>query len=142
MVFNVLWQVVSRFVVGEPSSYTEELARYLLIWVGLLGGSYAAGKNMHLAIDLVPARLAGRAKAWSAIAIQAAILFFSTAVLIVGGARLVALTLALEQTSAALQVKLGHVYLAVPASGCFMALYAALALLDAARDLRRDRLWK
>ena len=52
-VLNVLWQVFTRFVLRDPSSFTEELARYLLIWVGLLGASYAAGKKMHLAIDVV-----------------------------------------------------------------------------------------
>ncbi|HRD18591.1 MAG TPA: TRAP transporter small permease subunit, partial [Candidatus Marinimicrobia bacterium] len=51
-VFNVLWQVFTRFILRNPSSYTEELARYLLIWVGLLGAAYAAGNKMHLAIDL------------------------------------------------------------------------------------------
>ncbi|HRS91659.1 MAG TPA: TRAP transporter small permease subunit, partial [Candidatus Marinimicrobia bacterium] len=51
-VFNVLWQVFTRFILHHPSSYTEELARYLLIWVGLLGAAYAAGNKMHLAIDL------------------------------------------------------------------------------------------
>ena len=35
MVINVLWQVFSRFILGDPSSYTEELARYLMIWVGV-----------------------------------------------------------------------------------------------------------
>ncbi|MCK4758607.1 MAG: TRAP transporter small permease subunit, partial [Candidatus Aminicenantes bacterium] len=43
-VLNVLWQVFTRFVLRDPSSFTEELARYLLIWVGLLGASYAAGQ--------------------------------------------------------------------------------------------------
>ena len=31
LVINVLWQVTSRFVVGHPSSFTDELAGYLLI---------------------------------------------------------------------------------------------------------------
>jgi hypothetical protein len=51
-VLNVLWQVFTRFVIRHPSSYTEELARYLLVWVGLLGAAYASGHKLHLAIDL------------------------------------------------------------------------------------------
>ena len=38
---NVLWQVFTRFILQDPSSYTEELARFLLVWIGLLGASYA-----------------------------------------------------------------------------------------------------
>ena len=45
MVLNVLWQVFTRFVLRNPSSFTEEAARYMMIWVGLLGSAYAAGKN-------------------------------------------------------------------------------------------------
>ena len=43
MVLNVLWQVFTRYVVGAPSSFTDELARYLMIWVGVLGAAYVAG---------------------------------------------------------------------------------------------------
>ena len=49
-----MWQVLTRFVLGNPSSFTDELARYLLIWVGLFGAAYAIGKRTHLAIDLLP----------------------------------------------------------------------------------------
>ncbi len=57
MVLNVLWQVASRFILGSPSSFTDELARYLMIWVGILGAAYVSGKNMHVAIDVLPKRL-------------------------------------------------------------------------------------
>ena len=42
LVVDVLWQVVSRYVLVSPSSVTDELAGYLLIWVGLLGAAYVA----------------------------------------------------------------------------------------------------
>ena len=38
---------------GFPEFRTDELAGYLLIWVGLLGAAYVSGKNEHLAIDLL-----------------------------------------------------------------------------------------
>ena len=62
MVINVLWQVASRYLLGSPSVFTDELANYLLIWVGLLGAAYASGKKMHLAIDLLPNKLEGARK--------------------------------------------------------------------------------
>ena len=62
LVIDVLWQVFTRFVLGNPSSFTEELARYLMIWVGLLGASYAAGKRMHLGCRPVAQETHGDAK--------------------------------------------------------------------------------
>ena len=48
---DVLWQVFTRFIMGKPSSWTEELATFLLIWVSLLGAAVALGRGAHLGID-------------------------------------------------------------------------------------------
>jgi TRAP-type C4-dicarboxylate transport system permease small subunit len=135
-VLNVLWQVFTRYVLNSPSGYTDELARYLLIWVGLLGASYAMGKRMHLAIDLLPNWLEGRAKDVLGIVVELSVALFALFVMVFGGIRLVALTLMLEQTSAALRVPLGYVYLALPLSGTLIAFYAILFMLDHLRRLR------
>lgn len=133
MVLNVLWQVFTRFVLKHPSSFTEEAARYLMIWVGLLGSAYATGKKSHLALDLFTGRLHGARKRASEIFIHSVMLLFGLAVLVGGGGRLVWIQLSLGQQSAALQVKLGYVYLAVPLAGVFIVFYTALALRDAVR---------
>ncbi len=133
MVLNVLWQVFTRFVLGQPSSFTEELARCMMIWVGLLGSAYAAGKKSHLALDLLTARLQGTRRRTSEFIIHTCVLLFSFAVLVAGGGRLVYIQLSLGQQSAALQVKLGYVYLAVPLAGAFIVFYSVMALLDTVR---------
>lgn len=123
-VVNVLWQVFTRFVMGDPSSFTEELARFLLIWVGVLGAGYAVGQNAHLALELLPERLEGRSYEWLGIVIEASVLAFAVAVMIAGGLRLVYVQLALGQTSASLGVPVGYVYLVLPLSGLVMVFYA------------------
>lgn len=133
MVFNVLWQVFTRFVLRQPSSFTEEAARYLMIWVGLLGSAYATGQKSHLALDLITARLQGGRKRLSEIAIHTCVLLFALAVMVGGGGRLVWIQLSLGQQSAALQLKLGYVYLAVPLAGAFIVIYSLFALADAVR---------
>ena len=130
MVVNVIWQVFTRFVLGAPSSYTEELARFLLIWVSLLGGAYAAGQRMHLAIDVVTSRLGEASRARADTAIHVAVLLFAFAAMVVGGVRLVYLSFALEQMSAALRLSLGYVYLVVPISGLLIIFYTTGFLLD------------
>jgi TRAP-type C4-dicarboxylate transport system permease small subunit len=136
LVLDVLWQVFTRFVLRDPSSYTEELARYLMIWVGLLGASYAAGKRMHLAVDLLPTRLTGRRKIYLELVIEGFTILFATAVMVIGGARLVWVMLYLGQTSPSLQISLGYVYLVVPLSGLLITFYAVFSISEQLQALR------
>lgn len=137
MVINVLWQVFTRFVLRNPSSFTEEAARYMMIWVGLLGSAYATGQKAHLALDLFTSKLQGARKRASEIFIRSVVLLFALGVLVGGGGRLVWIQLSLGQQSAALQLKLGYVYLAVPLAGVFIAFYTIGALVDAIRGTVR-----
>ncbi|MBX2976851.1 MAG: TRAP transporter small permease [Ignavibacteriaceae bacterium] len=124
MTLNVLWQVFSRFVLQSPSSFTEELARYSLVWLGILGASYVAGQKMHLAIDLLGTKLIGKSKIYLEIIIQIMVFLFSFFVMFIGGIRLVTITFTLNQISAALQVQLGYIYFVVPLSGFLMMFYS------------------
>lgn len=125
MSVNVIWQVISRLVLQSPSSFTEELARYMLVWVGILGASYVSGQKMHLAIDILPTKLTGKSKAYLEIFIELCVFAFALVVLVIGGARLVSITLMLNQISAALQIKLGYVYSVLPLSGILMMFYSS-----------------
>lgn len=129
-VINVLWQVFTRFILKDPSSFTEELARYLLIWVGLLGAAYASGRKMHLAIDIILENLKKKAKKIAELTIQAFVFLFALLVMVIGGIRLVIITLTLNQISAALRIKLGYVYLVIPLSGLLIMFYAVSFLID------------
>jgi len=127
---NVLWQVFTRFIMQDPSSYTEELARYMLIWVGILGASYVAGQKMHLAIDLLSTKLSELKKSYLEIFIQSSIFLFSLFVMVIGGIRLVNITLTSNQISAALQVPLGYVYTVLPVSGILMMYYSLTFIIE------------
>ncbi|MBI9071328.1 MAG: TRAP transporter small permease [Melioribacteraceae bacterium] len=126
MVFNVLWQVFTRFVADDPSSFTDELARFLLIWLGLVGAGYVAGRNMHLAIDYFAGKMSHSIQKVINIFVNSVVFLFALIALVIGGISLVSLTLELEQTSAALQVPLGYVYLALPISGILIMFYSAV----------------
>lgn len=126
MVINVLWQVASRYLLGAPSLFTDELANFLLIWVGLLGAAYAAGQRSHLAIDILPNSLTGKKKRNLNIIIGILTIIFSLTIMVIGGARLVHITLSLDQISATLQVPLGYVYLVMPISGLLIIYYTIM----------------
>ncbi|MEM1057055.1 MAG: TRAP transporter small permease [Bacteroidota bacterium] len=128
-VVNVTWQVVARFA-GTPSGFTDEVARFLLIWLGLLGSAYAVGQRLHLAIDLLPRALDDRPKARAALGLvlQGNVLFFAVAVMLVGGGNLVRLVMLLDQTSAALGMPIGAVYSVLPVAGAAIAFYALVEI--------------
>ncbi len=137
LVSCVTWQVVSRYLLGDPSSWTEELARYLLVWIGLLGAAFAYGCRAHMAIDLLQGRLGERGRALLRALIAALVLVFALLVTVLGGSSLVALTWELKQESAAMGVPMAMVYTVIPLSGLLIALYAIADIADALRGARR-----
>lgn len=123
LVLDVCWQVLTRFVLPEPSSYTEEIARFLLIWIGLLGAAHAYRQSMHLGIDFFVGKLAPATQKNTRIAVLFFCAIFAVAVFLIGGTNLVMITLQLQQKSAALGIKMGYVYTVLPITGGLILLY-------------------
>ena len=130
MTLNVLWQVASRYLMQSPSSFTDELARFLLIWVSLLGASYVTGKKLHLAIDILPSKLQGRKERNLSIFIYMVVAAFALFVMVWGGINLVYITLTLKQSSPALNVPLGYIYSVLPLSGLIIIYYSVANMLE------------
>lgn len=142
MTITVLWQVASRYInqlanyytegflntflvfIGKTSSFTDELARYQLIWVGLLGAALVAGRGQHLAIDIMHGKLGARKLKTLAISINAIIIAFAVSVMVIGGLSLVYMTFHTKQSSSAMQLPLGYVYLVQPLSGLLISYYS------------------
>ncbi|NHF58594.1 TRAP transporter small permease [Flavobacteriaceae bacterium TP-CH-4] len=130
MVINVLWQVASRYLLGAPSSFTDELARYLMIWIGILGAAYVSGRNMHVAIDVLPSRLNGKTQKRLKLIVRVLIILFCLGAMVIGGSRLVYITHVLDQNSPALQVPLSLVYVVIPISGILIIYYKLSDILE------------
>lgn len=123
MVLNVLWQAFTRFILNNPSSFTDELARYLMIWVGVLGAAYVAGKNMHVAIDVISNKMTPKNQQKLNVFVHSIVILFSLLVLVIGGLRLVYITAVLNQNSPALHIPLAVVYAVIPLSGLLIIYY-------------------
>lgn len=128
LVLCVLWQVASRYLLTQPSPWTEELARFLLIWISLLGAAYLTGHRGHIAIDMLSSRLDPVRARRLEMLVQVVILFFATSVLLIGGLNLIHITLTLGQVSPSLGIPVGYVYVAIPASGVLIIMYSLLHL--------------
>lgn len=130
MVINVLWQVASRFILGAPSSFTDELARYIMIWLGILGAAYVSGKNLHVSIDVFVKKLSIGQQKKVKLIVNLIIILFCFSAFILGGGRLVYITHVLGQHSPALQVPLSFVYSIIPISGMLIVFYKVADILN------------
>ncbi|MDP8159964.1 TRAP transporter small permease [Pasteurella atlantica] len=130
LVICVVWQVISRYVLGAPSIVTDELARFLFMWVGLIGAAYATGAKRHLAIDLLLLKLKNTKKQLLEIVILLTMCFFAGYILIYGGSQLAWDTHISGQVSPSLQIDMGLVYLCLPVSGGLMLFYLIVELIQ------------
>jgi len=134
LVLDVLWGVFTRKIMGDQAQWSEELARFLLIWISLLGGAVAFGERAHLGVDYFVGKLAPEAKRFMAVFVQIIVLIFAATIFLFGGARVVLDTLAVGQDTPALGIEKGYVYLALPIAGIFMTLFAIEQLVEVLLD--------
>ncbi len=137
LVIDVTWQVITRFILKNPSSWTEELATYLMIWVGLLGAAVALNYRDHLGIDYFVGKLSHLKRLWIDVFVNSCIIFFSIFVMFFGGVKLVTITFYYGQMSPAMNLPMGYVYLAVPVAGIFLAIYSIEFLIETIIKLKK-----
>ncbi len=125
----VTWQVFSRYVLDDPSSITEELARFLLIWLTLLGCAFAYRNNSHLGLDLVYLKANQFQRKMMYVIIHGSVAVFAICVMIIGGFSLMNMTEKLGQSSPVMGIDISFVYSVIPLSGLLIAIYALNALI-------------
>ena len=113
------WQIFTRWILKDPSTFTDEFLRYVLIWASMIGSAYCFYKDEHLALDLVKSRVKGGAAVVLNIFIEAATLFFVCYVFIYGGATLAMNAL---NISSVMHIPFSILYSILPISGVFIVL--------------------
>lgn len=134
LVLCVVWQVISRYLLNAPSTFTDELARFLLIWVSLLGAAYLSGQNAHISIDMISQRLRPAAQRNLAIFINLLIILFVFSVLVIGGGKLVYTTFIYMQLTPTLQIPMAIVYMIGPIFGLLVTFYKLVNIRNLLSD--------
>lgn len=137
LVLDVLFQVFSRYLLGTSFTWTEEFARFALIWMTILGAAYLNGKREHLTMDFLFQKFSELNKIIVSILIEVLILLFALVVMVLGGLNLVYITLYLEQLSGTLRIPLGYVYAIMPFSG-MLIIYFSLYHISAICKTKKD----
>ena len=130
---DVLWGVLTRYVFGHQANWTEELARFLLVWLTFLGAALAYVGRQHLGVDVLVARFDPVTRRLADALGHAVVGIFAAAIMGWGGWELFRERLASGQTLPALGIAKAWQYLALPVSGLLMACIAALHFTESLR---------
>lgn len=141
MLFCVSLQVFSRYLLKAPVVFTEELVRFLLIWLGLLGGAYTFGVKGHIALTLVLDKLdklnMSNIKKYINILIDIIVLFLAIFVLIIGGSKLISVTH--NQISSVMMIPMWIVYIVTPLSGVIITFYQIYYILKSLLNIKGEK---
>ena len=123
----VMLQIFFRFVIYVPLPWSEELARYLMIWTGMVGSFVAMREGRHIGVTMVVNRLPPRAAAWVAVFVQLVTILFLA---IVAKQGLALALINLNQLSPAMRIPMFFPYIAVPVGAALMIIELAAGILN------------
>ena len=131
LVAVTFYQVFSRYALNSPLRWSEELSRYLFIWIVFLGAWAALKEGRHLGMDMLSMRLSPRWRARAGIALDAVMLGFLVAVLFIAPD---ILEITGRQRSAVLKIPMSYIYLAFPVAAALMSIEIVLSWLSPTRS--------
>ena len=128
MVVLTCWQVFTRYVLQNPSSWSEELVSYMFAWMALLGASIVVGERGHMNIPIVVERMGKGAQLFFSIFSEVVACVFAAVILVMGGVQIT--SLAMGQMTSSLGVAVGIFYIVLPLSGVLNVVYTILNIYD------------
>ena len=128
MVILTCWQVFTRYILKNPSSWSEEMVSYLFAWMSLFGASIVVGERGHMNIPIVVERMGPKGRMFFSVFAEVIALLFAGVILLYGGIQIT--NLAMGQMTSALGVPIGIFYVVLPISGALNIIYTILNIID------------
>lgn len=132
MVVFTCWQVFTRYILKNPSPWSEELVSYLFAWMALFGTSIVTGERGHMNIPIVVEKMGKKGKTVFYLLAEAIAFLFSLIILLYGGIKIT--NLAMGQLTSSLGVPVGVFYLVLPLCGVLNMVYTVLNGIDIIRE--------
>ena len=132
MVALTCWQVFTRYILRNPSSWSEELVSYLFAWMSLFGASLVVGERGHMNIPIVVEQFGKKGRKFFAIFAEVIACIFAGVILVYGGIQIT--NLAMGQMTSSLGLPVGVFYIILPLSGVINIVYTTLNIIDIATD--------
>lgn len=128
MVILTCWQVLTRYVLKNPSTWSEELVGYLFAWMSLLGASIVTCERGHMNIPIIVEKFGEKAQKGLNCFGEVVAFLFSAVILVFGGIKIT--TLAMGQMTSSLGVPIGIFYIVLPLCGILNMIYTVLNIVD------------
>lgn len=128
MVGLTCWQVFTRYVLKNPSSWSEELVSYLFAWATLIGACIVSGERGHMNIPILVDKFGEKYKKLFLIIAELIAFLFSAVILVYGGVQIT--LLAMGQLTSSLGVAIGIFYIILPLCGLINMIYSVLNIID------------
>ena len=128
MTLLTCWQVFTRYILGKPSSWSEELVSYLFAWMTLLGSSLVVGDRGHMNIPLLVEKSSPSMRTALSVLAEVVAAVFAGVILVYGGIQIT--DLAMAQMTSALGVPVGVFYTVLPLSGILNIVYCILNIVE------------
>lgn len=136
LVCLTLFQVLSRYLLPVPISFTEELGRFLFIWISFLGAAIVMKRDAHIRLDLFHGVVSARVLGVVRVFVFACVAFLSAGILVTAPGLL---SVAARQTAAVSRISMGAVYLVLPLSAALTLAYTLWHLGKTVSALRGGR---
>ncbi|MBG0776096.1 MAG: TRAP transporter small permease [Desulfovibrionaceae bacterium] len=121
MLALIFFQVISRYFFGYTFAWSEELARFLFVWVVFLGSALIMGESGHLAVQLLAKKLEGTPAGLALEIFVNLCSYVFILLLLVQGSKMTSVMT--FQTAPGLGISMSAVYVIIPVSACLMLLY-------------------
>lgn len=128
MVLLVLWQVITRYIFNNPSSFSEALTRYMFVWLILVTSTYAFGNREHMRIEVLLSKLTGTKQKCVNIIIEIINIIFAACIMTFGGS--VITRMQMVQMDSSLHIPMGVIYSIIPICGVVIIFYSICNILD------------
>ena len=128
MVVLTCWQVLARYALGNPSTWSEEMVSYLFAWASLFGASLVTGERGHMNIPILVERMQPKSRLFFSVFGECIAFLFSAIILVYGGVKIS--SLAMGQMTSSLGVAVGVFYIVLPLCGILNMLYTILNIVD------------
>lgn len=131
IVIIIAIQVVARYVFNRSLAWSEEISKYITVWIVFLSTGYVLGNKQHVTVDLIFNAVPLNIKFFLYKIFSLIYLVFSFLMIKYGFSFY---KLGRGVTASSFEFPLGFFYLAIPISGFLMIFYSITLLLEKKGD--------
>ena len=132
----VFLQVIYRYVLTQPLYWSEEFARYLFVWLSIIGAALGLQKRGHFGLDILFRMIPGQLKRFAGLAIH---LLTGIVVLVILGEGILLVVKTASQESPAMGIPMSWAYACLPVGAALMMIHLVVIFLKDTYDRERVR---